>query len=113
MNPAIYIPIIMMFIVLFLVMREERNAVIRKLIQRKKEGSKTQMKELAEKFIGKDCIVYSFNSHQYIGVIEEVTDGALLIKKDGASEAINLDFIVRIREYPRKKNGKKKSVILD
>lgn len=33
--------------------------------------------------------------------------GALL------GELINLDFVTRIREYLRKKNGKKKSVVLD
>ena len=31
----------------------------------------------------------------------------------GKEEAINLDFVLRIREYPKKKNGKKKSVVLD
>ena len=72
------------------------------------------MKELAVKFIDKECIIYAFDSsHQYEGVIKEVTDGAILIEKDGRLEAINLDFVIRIREYPRNKNGKKKSVILD
>ena len=72
------------------------------------------MKELAEKFIDKECVLYSFDgSHQFEGVIKEVTDGAVLVEKDGKREAINLDFIVRIREYPRNKNGKKKSVVLD
>ena len=28
-------------------------------------------------------------------------------------EAINLDFVIRIREYPTDKKGKKKSIILD
>jgi thioredoxin 1 len=37
----------------------------------------------------------------------------LVILKDGKIEALNLDFVMRIREYPRKKNGKKKSVVLD
>ena len=47
-------------------------------------------------------------------VIKEVTDGGLLIKrKDNAEEVVNLDFVIRIREYPRKKNGKKKELILD
>ena len=32
---------------------------------------------------------------------------------DGKIEAINLDFVIRIREYPRNKKGKKKSVVLD
>lgn len=71
------------------------------------------MKELAEKFIGKDCIIYAFDSsHQYVGVIKEVTDGAILVDNNGKLEAINLDFVIRIREYPRKKNGKKKSIVL-
>ena len=71
------------------------------------------MKELAEKFIDKECVVYSFDGHQYTGVIKEVTDGAILVEKDGKLEALNLDFIIRIREYPRGKNGKRKSVVLD
>lgn len=72
------------------------------------------MQELATRFIDKECVIYSFDSsHQYEGVIKEVTDGAILIEKDGKLEAINLDFVIRIREYPRNKNGKKKSVVLD
>lgn len=72
------------------------------------------MKELATRFIDKECVIYSFDgSHQYEGVIKEVTDGAILIEKDGKLEAINLDLVIRIREYPKNKNGKKKSVVLD
>ena len=72
------------------------------------------MKELAQRFINKDCVIYSFDGgRQFIGVIKEVTDGAILVEKDGKIEAINLDFVIRIREYPTNKNGKKKSVILD
>ena len=72
------------------------------------------MKELAERFIDKECVIYSFNdNHQFVGTIKEVTDGAILVEKDGKLEAINLDFVIRIREYPTKKNGKNKSVVLD
>ncbi len=72
------------------------------------------MKELAKRFIDKQCLVYAFDSnHQFEGVIKEVTDGAILLEKNGKTEAVNLDFIIRIREYPRKKNGKKQSVVLD
>ena len=72
------------------------------------------MRELAKRFIDKECLIYAFDSnHQFEGVIKEVTDGAILIEKDGKTEAINLDFVIRIREYPRKKNGKKQSVVLD
>ena len=72
------------------------------------------MKELAAKFIEKECIISSFDgSHQYEGVIKEVTDGAILVEKEGKIEVLNLDFVIRIREYPKNKNGKKKSVVLD
>ena len=29
------------------------------------------------------------------------------------SEIVNLDFVTRIRQYPRKKNGKKKDIVWD
>ena len=114
MNPATYIPIVMLWIIIFITFRNQRKAVItRKIIQKRKSGGNAEMKELAERFIDKECVVYSFDGHQYTGVIKEVTDGAILVEKDGKLEALNLDFIIRIREYPRGKNGKKKSTVLD
>lgn len=72
------------------------------------------MIELAKRFIGKECLIYAFDSsHQFVGVIKEVCDGAILIENNGTIEAINLDFVIRIREYPKNKKGKKKSVVLD
>ena len=56
------------------------------------------MKELAKRFIDKECVISSFDgNHQYEGIIKEVTDGAILVEKDGKTEAINLDFVIRIR----------------
>ena len=72
------------------------------------------MKELAQRFIEKECLIYSFDgNHEYKGVIKEVTDGAILVENKGEIEVHNLDFVKRIREYPRKKNGKKKSIVMD
>ena len=70
------------------------------------------MVELCKKFIDKECIIYTYNS-QIVATLKEVTDGALLIEEKGEVQAVNVDFVVRIREYPKKKNGKKKSVVLD
>lgn len=48
------------------------------------------------------------------GVIKEISDNAMLIeRKTGEKEIVNLDFVTHIREYPRKKNGKKKDIIFD
>lgn len=72
------------------------------------------MKELAKRFIDKECLISAFDSsHTYTGIIKEVSDSAILIEKDGKHEAVNLDFVIRIREYPTNKKGKKKSVIMD
>ena len=72
------------------------------------------MIELAKRFVGKECLISAFDSnHQFDGIIKEVTDGAILIEKAGKLEAINLDFVIRIREYPRNAKGKKKSLVLD
>ena len=77
------------------------------------EGN-TNMKELAKRFIDKECLITAFDSnHQFEGVIKEVSDNAILVEKKESVEAINLDFVIRIREYPRNKKGKKKSVVLD
>ena len=47
-------------------------------------------------------------------MIKEIDYGGMVIeKKTGELEIVNLDFVTRIREYPRKKNGRKKGVVLD
>ena len=111
----IYIPIIVLWIIIFIMFRNGRRAIIvRRIIEKKKTGDNSEMRKLASRFIDKECVIYSFDSgRQFVGVIKEVTDGAILIENDGKSEAINLDFVIRIREYPKNKNGKKKSLVLD
>lgn len=74
------------------------------------------MKELAKRFIGEECIIYtitSFDGSGVSGVIRETTDGGIIIEKfSGETEAVNLDYVTRIRQYPRKKNGKKKNTFI-
>lgn len=106
-------PIIVLWITIFITLRNQKTAILRKLIKKRKSGGSKEMKELAKRFIDKECIIYSFSGNQHTGTIKEVTDGALLVENEGKSEAINLEFVLRIREYPKKKNGKKKSVVLD
>ena len=56
------------------------------------------MFELAKRFIEKECIIHAFDGNQFSGVIKEVTEGAILLEKKGATEAINLNFVVKIKE---------------
>lgn len=114
MNPS-YIPIIILWIIIFYVLFRNRRAVVaRQIIKKRKMEGNTEMKELAKRFIDKECLISSFDSnHQFEGVIKEVSDSAILVEKNGTVEAINLDFVIRIREFPKNKKGKKKSVVLD
>ena len=113
MNYATYIPIVMMLLILFFTLRNQKTEMMKIQITRRKREGRGKMKELAREFIGKECLIYSFNGNQLEGVVKDVREGALLLEKEGTLEAINLDFVVRIREYPRNKKGKKKSVVLD
>lgn len=71
------------------------------------------MSDIFIKYIGKDCVVYTSNSNS--SVIEcsvlGVEDNWLKIRTRDGEEVINLDYIVRVKEHPTNKNGKKKSVI--
>jgi len=74
------------------------------------------MKELAKQFIGEECIIYTIasNDGSIQGVIKEIDDGGMVIERNsGGWEIVNLDFVNRIRQYPRKKNGKKKDIVWD
>jgi len=115
MNPSTYIPIIVLWIIIFYVIFRNRRAVVaRQIIKKRKLEGNAEMKELAKRFIDKECLISSFDSnHQFEGVVKEVSDSAILVEKNGTVEAINLDFVIRIREFPKNKKGKKKSVVLD
>ena len=106
-----YIVILVIFIVLFIQHRNEKVWIKNHVLKKKRKGC-TEMLELAKRFIEKECIIYTFNN-QVVGTIKEISTNALIVEKNGVQEAVNLDFVVRIREYPKKKNGKKKSVVLD
>ena len=114
MQPAQYLPIILLFVILYIMYRGQKAAVVRQKLKKRKTEDKIEMIELAKKFIGKECLIYAFDSnHQFTGVIKEVSQGAILLERNGELEAVNLDFVIRIREYPKNKKGKKKSVVVD
>ncbi len=110
------------FIALFLIIlsqkrRQRRLAALVHRVHKKnieKNGLKEnkKMKELAEKFVGKECIVYTILGSEGVikGLITEVTDEGLLIDYKGNLQAVNLEYVTRIREWPRNAKGKKKSI---
>ena len=115
MNPAIYL---CLFLPLFIATLEEqrrKKQVAAFIASRKKKAKETSvMVEIASKFLDKECIVCLFDGNNVKGTITQVSEGAILIQKSCSElEAINLDFVTRIRENPKNKDGKKKSAVLD
>ena len=100
MEPSTYLSFLPIWILLFVILpaqrRKKRTVLANKILN--KELENTKMFELAKRFIEKECIIYAFDGNQYSGVIKEVTEGAILIEKRGATEAINLNFVVKIKE---------------
>ena len=110
-----YVILIALFLLVIIpaVRRRRRIAAIGHILNRKKQNKEIEfMKELAQKFIGKECLIYTIasDSSAVKGTIKEITDNGLSIECDGNLQAINLEFVTRICEWPRKKNGKKKII---
>ena len=71
------------------------------------------MNQLAQRYIGKDVLLDTVASGNYDGVVKEVVGNALVLEKNGEETVVNLDYVIRLREYPKNKRGKKKAVIAD
>lgn len=112
LDTAFWIAIIIIFFII-MTQEKEKNVLLHRILLRKKGREEDSVKELAKAFIDKDTILYLFNGTQLSGVVKNVTDGALLFESSGITEAVSLDFVMRIREHPKDKHGKKKSVVLD
>lgn len=105
-----YLPIIMLFIIIFITSLNERKLVIKNIIQKKK--GREYMNEVIQRYLGKDCLIYlSLSSTVVAGNVINLNDNWLTVKTKDGEETVNLDYIIRIKEHPVNKNGKKKSVI--
>ena len=85
MQPAQYLPIILLFVILYIMYRGQKAAVVRQKLKKRKTEDKIEMIELAKRFIGKECVVCFFDGNQRTGVITEVANSALLLEKNGSS----------------------------
>ncbi len=70
------------------------------------------MLELLGKYLNMDCIIYLIVGSRVDGIIKEISEnGVVLEHLDGTTGVINLEYIVRVREFPKNKDGKRKMVI--
>ena len=114
MQNSIWIAVFLLIILPMLERRRRRrNAIIKHVLYNKKRNKENNiMKELAKQFIGKECIVYTVTGSDGIvkGTIKDVADDGIIIEHGDGIEAVNLEYVTRIREWPRNANGKKKAI---
>ena len=111
-NWFIYFVIIYLCIILPMIRRKKNAAVIAtKKIKNKKLNKEERMKmyELLKRFIGKKCNISIMNSNSGIlGTITEVQDNWVVINTDNnGTDAVNIDYITQISEWPTKEKKKK------
>nr|WP_308669477.1 hypothetical protein [uncultured Agathobacter sp.] len=68
------------------------------------------MRELAERFIGKDVYINLLDGRAD-GVIKEVTDNGIVLENKNGVQVVNLDYVVKLREYPYNKKGKRGTIV--
>ena len=112
-----FIWLIPLLIVIFLLLRQERGrtAVVRHHLKHKKQNREGNvMEELAKQFIGKECLINTIMGMDSTikGTVKEVTEGGIILENKDGIEAVNLEYVTRIREWPRNAKGKKKQVFL-
>ena len=109
-----YIAIYSALIIIFLnIIIQINNARTQSIIKRKiKRRGKTKMNEIINAYLGKDCVIYLSNSSSVItGNLLSLNDNWITVKTKDGNEIINIDYIIRLKEHPVTKSGKKKSVI--
>jgi len=112
LNPAIYLCFFLPLIIVLIPQYQSKKVIQMNIVKKKKKIRSAIMFELIERYIGKECLVYTMNT-QLRGTIVGVKEGWLEVNTGTDTDIVNIDYIIRIREYPKKKNGKNKSVILD
>lgn len=72
------------------------------------------MRNFIEKFVNQDCVVYLEGGQQVLGKIAEVSENAIYLERENKNfEVINMRYILRVRQHPLDKKGRKVSVIFD
>ena len=107
----------LIFILLFVIPAkralQHRQATVSKRNRLKRRKGENAMNELVKSYIGKEVIVWAGGSSGVTGTATKIEENWLEVEdKDGNKQILNTDYISRIQEYPRNKNGKKKAVMV-
>ena len=82
---SLYLILLALFLLVIIpwIMRQRRLAAVRHILNQKKQNKEnSEMKELAKRFIGEECIIYTITSNDgsVQGVIKEIDDGGMVME---------------------------------
>lgn len=105
--------IVMLWVIVIIILlhRKKMQRLLHILRIKKRKRGHTDMNHMIEKFIGKDCLISLGSGSNADGVVKSVSDNWIELESKDGLQAVNIDYISRIREYPKNKNGKRKVVI--
>ena len=112
-NYGIWIVILFLLVILPAI-RSRRIAAAYHHIRKKRRNGVNIMNKIVMDYVGKECLVYTISGSEVVtGVVETVEDGWITVRSfDGkTTEAVNAEYVTRIKEYPRNKNGKRKAIV--
>lgn len=112
MNYGIWIVIFIFCIILPAIRSRSISAAYHHIRKKHRKGVNV-MNKIVMDYVGKECIIYTISGSNVVtGVVEAVEDGWITVRSfDGnTTEAVNAEYVTRIKEYPRNKNGKRKVI---
>lgn len=94
---AIYLPIIMMFVIIFISNKHQglRMRQLQKKRRRQKENQPMDY-QLVKAYEGKRCVILSNSLSGTEGTIAKVTDGWIEVDTNKSTKLLNLDYISSI-----------------
>lgn len=92
---SLYLILLALFLLVIIprIMQRRRLAAIRHILNRKMRNKENiEMKELAKRFIGEECIIYTITSNDgsVQGLIKEIDDGGMVIEKKQANWRLSI-----------------------
>ena len=109
MNWLIWYLLIIVLLSAYYQRRRRMQRIIHKhMMKKRKEANK--MNELIKAYIGKEVII-STGFPSVDGTLVKVEDNWALLETKAGNKTVNLEYISIVQEYPRKKNGKKKTMV--
>lgn len=113
MDFSVYLPIVLLLF--FLISQDnqaKRHFFLRRKHQKLQKG-RVGMNDFINEYLGQECLVYLGLGTTVTGVLESVQDGWVTVASKKDRQVVNLDYITRIRLFPKNKNGKKKAFVAD